>query len=228
VDENGNTIELTLSDPIVGTTYFYAEYIFDGYIEDDWQTIINGDKDAYGLGGKKKTTINYLGLGSGALLYTDEVEFEIIGKEHDTLADSGEKAKLTMRGKLDFTAQMNLGPKEWNEKLTLDGGGWALSDMRAWLNGERFFDMLPEELRNGIKTVVKLSDNGGWDYATGNPTLTETQDKIFIASLQELNAHNPAYTLVGQGEPYPIFTDNFSRTLDNIYWTRSTAGQEIK
>jgi hypothetical protein len=29
----------------------------------------------------------------------------------------------------------------------------------------------------------------------------------------------------GQGEPYLLFTDNYSRKLDDIYLTRSTAGR---
>jgi hypothetical protein len=153
---------LTLSDPIYGVTYFYAEYVFDGYIEDDWSTIIASSADAYGYGGKKKTTINYTYKG---VSYTDEVDFEIIGKNHDTIANSdNSKAKFTFRGKISPRLIMNSTTKEWLGQATLDGGGWALSDMRAWLNGDEFFGMLPETLRRGIKTIIKKSDNGYYDY----------------------------------------------------------------
>ena len=219
----GTDKDLTLSDPIYGVTYFYAEYIFDGYIEDDWSTIIASSADAYGYGGKKKTTINYTYKG---VSYTDEVDFEIIGKNHDTIANSdNSKAKLTFRGKISPRLIMNSTTKEWLGQATLDGGGWALSDMRAWLNGDEFFGMLPETLRRGIKTIVKKSDNGYYDYQGKSPELTETEDKIFIASPEELNVTNSYYTMSGQGEPYLLFTDNYSRKLDDIYLTRSTAGR---
>ena len=223
IDEEGNTIELTLSDPIKDTTYFYAEYVFDGYIEDDWTTIINDENDTYGYGGRKVSTIEYTYRGTP---YTDTVEFEIIGKNQDVIANGdGERAKLTFRGKISPSFVMNSNTKEWMGQSTLDGGGWAMSDMREWLNGYEFFDKLPEELRNGIKEIIKYSDNGYYDYYKKEPNLTETHDKIFIASAEELNAYSSYYTMPGQGEPYLLFTDNTSRKLDNIYWTRSTAGK---
>ena len=223
LDESGNPVELTLSDPIYGVTYFYAEYVFDGYIEDDWSAIIAGGADDYGYGGKKKTPIEYTYKG---VSYRDEVEFEIIGKNHDTIANSdGQKAKLTFRGKIACRANMNATTKEWLGQSTLDGGGWALSDMRAWLNSDEFYGMLPAELRQGIKTVVKQSDNGYYDYQGKTPDLTTTEDNIFIASPEELNITNSYYTMPGQGEPYLLFTDNQSRKLDDIYTTRSTAGR---
>lgn len=90
--------ELTLSDPIYGTTYFYAEYVFDGYIEDDWTAIAADENDSYGYGGRKISTIEYSYRGTP---YTDTIEFEIIGKNHDIVAETeGQKAKLTFRGKL--------------------------------------------------------------------------------------------------------------------------------
>lgn len=222
-DADGNKIDLSFSDPIYGVTYFYAEYVFDGYIEDDWATIIADDADTYGYGGKKTATIEYTYRGTP---YTDTVEFEIVGKNHDIIANSnGERAKLTFRGKISPSIVMNSGTKEWLGQSTLDGGGWALSDMRAWLNGNEFFEKLPAELRNGIKTVVKKSDNGYYDYQGKTPDLTETEDKIFVASAAELNITESSYTALGQGEPYLLFTDNYSRKSDNIYWTRSTAGR---
>jgi hypothetical protein len=121
---------------------------------------------------------------------------------------------------------MNSGAKDWDGNLTLDGGGWAKSDMRAWLNGEDFYGNLPADLKNVIKTVTKLSDNGYYDYHPGPASLTPTDDKIFIASAEELNALNKRYTMAGQGEPYVLFTDDASRKMDGLYWTRSTAGAQ--
>jgi hypothetical protein len=149
---DGSTTELTYSDPIIGTTYFYAEYLFDGYIEDDWSTIIaNASSDMYGYGGKKKTQISYSYRGKE---YSEEVEFEIIGRNQDAL-ENGDTAPLTFRGILSVNAYMNTGTKDWLGNQTLDGGGWALSDLREWLNGRDFYERLPEDLKAGIKKATK-------------------------------------------------------------------------
>lgn len=223
----------SISEPIVGPTYFYAQYVFDGYIEDSWseiaQNIAAGNLDNYGYGGKKTTEITYSYKGTQ---YTDKIDFEIIGKNHDELNNTiagynsnNPTAGLTFRGLLSSRVVMNSGAKDWNGNLTLDGGGWAKSDMRAWLNGEDFLGSLPQELSNVIKDVNKLSDNGYYDYRTNAPTLTSTSDKVFIASAEELNALNKSYTAEGQGEPYVMFTDANSRKTNDIYWTRSTGGK---
>jgi hypothetical protein len=226
----------SISEPIVGPTKFYAEFIFDGYIEDSWaeiaSNVASGNIDKYGYGGKKVVEFAYSHPQTGAQ-FVDTVEFEIIDKNHDTLAAPiagyapGDKAGLTFRGKLKLRSQMNFVGKEWNGVTTLNGGGWPKSDTRAWLNGDKFFGKLPADLRAVIKTVEKYSDNGRYDYVDESlnpitPSLTRTEDKIFIASAEELNAFNKAYTLEGQGSPYVLFTDANSRKVGDIYWTRST------
>ena len=220
---DGTVTELTYSDPIIGTTYFYAEYLFDGYIEDDWSTIAaNASSDAYGYGGKKKTQISYSYRGRE---YSEEVEFEIIGRNQDTL-ENGATAQLTFRGVLSVDAYMNTGTKDWLGNQTLDGGGWALSDLRDWLNGRDFYEKLPTSLKTNIKKATKQSDNGYYDYHGKTPALTQTADYIFIASPEELNFTDfSRYTIAGQGLPYPMFTDANSRKIPGkLYWTRSTAG----
>lgn len=71
------------SQPITGMTYFYAQFSFNGYIEDDWATIMeackNGDTSKYGLGGRKTLTYTLAGVESTA-------EMEIVGRNHDNLA----------------------------------------------------------------------------------------------------------------------------------------------
>ena len=218
-----------ISEPITGTTYFYAQYVFDGYIEDSWQTIAanaaKGQTNNYGYGGKKKETITYTYRGKQI---TQEIEFEIIDKNHDKLLKKNSNynngattAALTFRGVLTERMAFNE-----SGKPTLDAGGWAQSDRREWLNSKEFYDSLPEGLRNAIKEVVKESDNGYYDYNSGSPSLTTTTDKIFIASAEEMNTYNSRYTMSGQGTPYAMFTNNMSRDIDKVYWTRSTAGKQ--
>lgn len=75
-----------LTTPIEGETYYYAQFTFFGYIEDDWSTIISnvssGNSDVYGYAGRKKQSITY---NWNNVEHTDEIEFEIIDKNHDIL-----------------------------------------------------------------------------------------------------------------------------------------------
>jgi hypothetical protein len=79
---------------------------------------------------------------------------------------------------------------------------------------------LPTNIQENLKPVQKLSDNGYYDTAR---TLTTTYDKIFVPSLEELNIFNSRYTTLGQGTPYVLFTDDYSRKIETEYWTRSTS-----
>ena len=222
----------SISEPITGATKFYAQYVFDGFITDSWseisQNVANGNVENYGYGGKKTTEITYSYKGTE---YTDVVDFEIVDKNHDELAakitgynGGSDKAVLTFRGRLTPRLVMNSGAKDWNGNVGLDGGGWAKSDMREWLNGKDFYESLPDDLRKAIKTVKKYSDNGYYDYHPGPATLTETEDKIFLTTPEELNAYNKNFSMSGQGTPYVMFTDANSRKVGDTYWTRSTAG----
>lgn len=227
----------SLDEPIVGPTYYYAQYVFDGEIQDDWNTIAenvyNGKLDLYGYSGVKTTEITYEYKGQ---TFTDTVAFEIIDKNHDQLSVrdpkyniDGEYAGLTFRGFLSVRPYMNLGNYDWNGHVTGDGGGWAKSELRTWLHSNEFIEMLPDELKNNIKSVTKYSDNGFYDYhkddlSKKQPGQTITQDKIFIASPVELNIANSAYTMNEQGWGYTLLTNNASRDKDATYWTRSTAG----
>ena len=226
----------SLSEPITGETKYYAQFAFNGYISDDWNTIAenvkNGNVDNYGYGGKKLTELTYSYEGKA---YTDIVEFEIIDKNHDILQEVSSSynnglstAGLTFRGLISAKCLMNNGSKPGHPDASgqgsgggLNGNGWILTDIRKWLN-EDFYNSLPDELRNNIKTVSKISDAGGGTYGI----LVETYDKIFLPSLEELNiSKQPSeevfITSLGQGTPYILHTDDFSIKFDVPYWTRS-------
>lgn len=219
------------SQPITGLTYFYAQFAFNGYIEDSWEDIIaackSGDTSKYGLGGRKTLTYTLAGVES-------TVEMEIVGKNHDELATADaeynggmETAALSFLPKVigaEFK-QMNNSPKEWNGVSNYNAGGWELSTLRALLQGE-LFNAMPAELQNAIKPVKKISDRG---YA--DPVLAETVDLLWLPSEDELNGDGGLYdqTVPGQGKAYPVFTTYASRTKtrgtssSNVaYWTRST------
>lgn len=217
---------------VQGTSYYYPVFEFDGYIEDDWNTIVQnvaiGNADVYGLCGRVKTPISYV---YNNVTYEDEVEFEIIDTNHDTLVNGG-TAALTFSGMISLKMPMSLKNNSWTDddgktESSLTAGGWRHTLLRQWLNGEEFRGNLPEALKLGIKQVTKLSDRGHPDYHDSNgPSLDITEDWIFVPSATELNVTNlDHYTMPQQGSPYKIFTDNASRAKGTTYWLRSTAGQ---
>ena len=211
---------------ITGTTYYYAQFAFDGYIEDDWATIIEacrtGNTDAYGLGGRKviEYTIDN---------HTSTVEVEIVGKNHDNLATVDNnynggtgKAALTFIVKnLGYERKlMNQTAKEFEGQSTLNTGGWEYSDIRTWINST-MRGALPEELRIGLRPVIKISDYGYYAKRLNEGTV----DTLWIPSDRELNCEDTSYVIAGQGEPYPVYADDNSRVKEGsvgIYWTRST------
>lgn len=226
------------TEPITGPTTFYAQFAFDGYIEDSWEQIIeackNGDISKYGLGGRKKLNFTFKGVEM-------EAEMEIVGKNHDILSVSdeaynngAETAALSfMMCVLNkpFTRVMNNSAPQWdngsyNENGQLNAGynngGWAETAIRKELH-EEFFSILPAELQANIKSVKKLSDRGYYAQY-----LNETEDLVWIPSAAELNADVAGEVVLGQGKPYPLFNLNTSRIKKDAngraldYWTRSS------
>lgn len=214
--------------PITGSTYYYAQFAFDGYIDDDWGTIAaaaaSGDTSKYGLGGRKTMTYTVAGK-------ENTVELEIAGRNHDKLStvDPGynggaETASLTFICKImGNTARIMNQTQHPTEKGTsLNSGGWELADLRLWMQ-DTLFAAMPADLQQAIKPVIKLSDKGFYDKV-----LNETVDKLWLPSDRELNAEVFASVVTGQGEPYPVYTNSESCKKQNgsgglkTYWTRST------
>ena len=234
------------TQPILGDTNFYAQFSFDGYIEDSWEEIIAnckvGNIDKYGLGGRKQITYTLAGVES-------TVEMEIVGKNHDRLvAASDDYNNGASTASLSFMGII-LGRESWymnatatnewnaNEEVFpfpdktstwpagFNWGGWEFTKMRKNLQGE-LFATLPAELQNSIKPVVKLCDFGRY-YPD---EMNSTHDTLWIPSARELNGETYGTVAThGQGEPYPIFNLASSRikwsSRDNsrvAYWTRSS------
>ena len=227
-------------EPIVGNTWYYAQFLFDGYITDDWSTIAaacaTGDVSKYGLGGRKKLTYSI----DGGKTYS-EVEMEIAGINHDDLVSIDStynngtgKAALTFIAKVigNEARIINQTQHSIGSNTSLNTGGWAVSDLRIWMNGGEsngvlkepvLLPGLPTDLQAVIKPVAKKSDNGFFVS-----TIRDTVDKLWIPSDRELNCEKSGLVVSGQGEPYPIYTDSNSRKKANkggglkLYWTRST------
>lgn len=230
------------SQPIVGTTYFYAQFAFDGYIEDTWEQIVeackNGDTSKYGLGGRKKIEYTLAGV-------TSVIEMEIVGKNHDKLAaPSADYNNGAETAALSFMAKV-VGQEAWPMNTTIptwngpDGsgliegatgynlGGWEQTKLRKMLQGE-LFNALPAILQNNIKPVVKICDYGTYYPNILNENVVDT---LWLPSTAELNAEVASTVpAAGQGKPYPVFNISSSRVKQSCrnnanvaYWTRSSS-----
>lgn len=166
----------------------------------------------YPIGGRMIVPIN---LSDGSV-YAD---VEIIGHNHDNLADGSGKSPLTF-----FCTDLPQILHRMNAESTNDGG-YEASEMRGYLNGELFV-ALPSELQAIIKYVYKISDGG-----STNKTLITTIDKCWLASCDEVGLASGSNTLSGQGELYSaIFSsDKSSRkkyiiddTAAGGWWLRSS------
>lgn len=211
---------------IRGDTSCYAQFVFTGYIQDDWDVIAanveNGSyKRVYEVGGVKELTLTW---GDGA---EETIAVEIAGFDHDDLADGSGKAGISWIAKnlLGENKAMNKTEKSAEGNSGYSIGGWKLSDMRAYCSND-IFNALPENLKGVIKEVKKLSSNGYLNKIG----LDETADKIWIPSQIEAGFEDDLYNLEGEGETYPIFTDNSSRVRKKInnpssepWWLRSAS-----
>lgn len=221
--------------PIKGTTFIYAEFVFNGYIEDSWEQIIenikNGNIDAYGLGGRKILEFNVGGI--------DEIlEMEIVGKNQDELAITDEnynngKATAAISfityGQTKTKKPLNTTKNEYDwiqeGQGGLNDGGYINSDARKWLNSE-LLAALPEAIRMNIKPVTKLADLGYYYYMNVDKNPVACEDSVWIPSAAELGGDSLSYVIKGQGSPYPLFTTDESRKKSangsSTYITRSS------
>lgn len=181
---------------IQGPTKCYAIFRYNDYIQDDWATIAANANSGnlYPIGARKIIPLTLDGVD-----YT--VDVEIIAHYHDYIAnDSMEPVAFTFLCKElpDFKRKMY--------ESHVNTGGWPDSDMRKFVNGE-LFEALPEELKNVIKPVYKISDGGA-----NSKKLITTVDSCWIPSYDEVGfAMNRTDNLEGQGK---IYSDTFGYGAD--------------
>lgn len=132
-------------------------------------------------------------------LYTGErVALVILGFNHDTLSENGTAADKTAGITFGLKDMLD-GEYEINEKHT-NVGGWRKSKMRN-VYMPRFLSLLPADLREVIKPVVKLTGKGG-----GSEEVESTDDKLFLLSQVEVFGDS-RYTADGEGAQYAYFKD---------------------
>ena len=227
--------------PITEETVYEAQFLYTDYIQDSWDTIISacksGNISKYDVGARKKLNFTMEGIDY-------EIDMEIAAKNHDDLVtisndynNGAVKASLTFVSKNVVATEVAATTGENKTFITSDGitlsgitvGGWENSLLRNWMNAS-LFGALPTELRTNIKTVKKLSDLGSVgttkEGASALRVLHETQDVLWAPSVTELARELASENVLGQGQPYPVYTNHPSRIKDNngipvTYWTRS-------
>jgi len=140
-------------------------------------------------------------------LYTGEkVEAEIVGFNHDLLANRKGNARATFRFTIDGEFEMN---EDWTNI-----GGWGKSKMRnAYC--KRLFKLLPIELQKAIKPVIKETTAGG-----ASKELIETKDKLFLFSLAETIGNDGWLSYVEEGRQYELFRKK-GYSFNKWSWLRS-------
>lgn len=125
------------------------------------------------------------------LLTGEKIKAEVVGLNHDNLANGKGKANTTLRFTIDGEFNMN---DKWTNV-----GGWAKSKMRTTYC-KRLYNILPEALKKAVKTVLKETTKGG-----GSKELEITKDKIFLFSNEETIVNDGWSVYVKEGEQYELF-----------------------
>lgn len=145
----------------------------------------------------KADTYFKVGDAKNITLYTGErVALVILGFNHDTLSENGAAADKTAGITFGLKDMLD-GEYEINEQCT-NVGGWRKSKMRN-VYMPRFLSLLPAELREVIKPVVKLTGKG-----SGSEEVEPTDDKLFLLSQVEVFGDS-RYTADGEGAQYAYF-----------------------
>lgn len=143
----------------------------------------------------------------------ETLTFQICGFNHDNLT-SGGKAGITfgMKNLMNTSREMNAS--------NTNVGGFTGSSLYTWLQNT-LFPSLPADLRAVIKAVNKKTSAGN-----KSTTINTNSMKLFIYSLVEVNGTSTTAVYKDEGEPYPIFTDRYSRIkkmkdYNSAWWLRS-------
>lgn len=131
----------------------------------------------------------------------EKVVVEIVGFDHDVLtADTEQTAGITFGMKDCLTTNYRMNPTNTNV------GGWKESEVRTATVREHLYDVLPEELKAGIKNVNKSTSAGN-----KSSTIETTADDVWLFSLIEMGVTGLSTPYSQEGTAYPAFTSNAER-----------------
>ena len=176
------------------------------FSEASWAQIIRACEtrlvpDSWLVGNSKTMTIN----GTDYLI-------DIIGKDHDDYADGSGKAPLTLQLHDCYATTYAMNSADTNV------GGWAESAMRN-THLPAIFALMPSEVQEGIKEVLKITTAGNQDTA-----IVTTADKLFLLAQIEAKSASSAYG--AEGVQYEYYLTS-SRLVKNRlgsaeqWWYRS-------
>ena len=173
----------------------------------------------YEVGKLKELTLTYdTGM-------TETIDVEIVGIDHDNLADGTGKAGLTF-----IVKEMPFITSPMNSGSTSNSGGWNSTYMRS-STIQTVYNALPEELRNVIKPVIKKASAG-----SKSSDIVESTDSVWIPSYIEVcaDASSTGSVYTNEGETYSIYASNSDRQkykTDGVtlstYWTRSPVANSM-
>ena len=141
-----------------------------------------------------------------------ELHARIVGFNHDQREDGG-TAGIT------FLFDEAVALQSWSQSGFNDGG-WQASSVRSWLS-MTFYDSLPTELKQAIKTVEKLTNNtGGVDSGVLSPDVVNaTSDKLWLPSYAELagTGENSIHWPISQYGTQFVWCDDIVAVEGNQY-----------
>lgn len=150
---------------------------------------------------------------SGATITT---QFQIVGIDHDNLADGSGKAGLSIMSVplIDTrnyvkTANPTLPGRSAGSSANIHNA-WSTCDARTVITND-FYPLLPNDLTSHIKEVTKISTKDTGNIITHTYISDESTDKVWIPSITEMTGSNCDYAKIPQGIKYPIFVDNAAR-----------------
>lgn len=144
------------------------------------------------IGDTKDITIS---VGSGVVT----VPVKIIAFDHDNLADGSGKAGITVFCAKAFHPETITSPDM--HTTNTNSGGWSSCWARTAFNSGKYYNAIPEEIKEVVKPVLKISDAG-----SKSSTLKTTTDKFWLMSATEAGYTKSDYSATGQGTRYSLFS----------------------
>lgn len=207
VRENDNVVTVKFDNSDTSDFLFPLNFPLHNLDNLSWRRI-----DEIGRAGKARALFA-LGATKKVLLKNGFIaEYQIMGFDHDDLADDSGKAPISWD-------MVDLYKDEIYMKKDSEPSCWDDSDGRAFLNGD-FFDLLPDDLQAVVKPVWKLTANRAGE-------IVRSKDRVWLKSEKELFGRI-TYSYDGEGHWYDLFRQEdvlyFKKNGDNEkdwQWLRS-------
>ena len=130
---------------------------------------------------------------------SETLTMEIVGFNHDKLANSAKTAAISL-GMKNLTASTRIVDSSGSNV-----GGFTKTDLHEWLNGD-LYDSLADDLKAVIKSVIKPTSAGGASSAIESKTM-----KIWAFSATEIGSDENSSVPKNEGTQYSRFTNAASR-----------------